>query len=49
MIDNGRLSAETWSNYEFFDTWEEWHGFISKEFKPDLIEYRTTKLKKIGI
>lgn len=49
MIDDGRLSAETWSNYEFFDTWEEWHGFITKEFKPDLIEYRTAKLKKIGI
>jgi len=49
MIDDGRLSAETWSNYEFFDTWEEWHDFITKEFKPDLIEYRTAKLKKIGI
>jgi hypothetical protein len=38
-----------WSNYEFFDTWDEWCEYILKEYKPDMVKYRESKLKKLGI
>jgi hypothetical protein len=38
-----------WANYEFFDTWKEWFEFIHTEYKPDLVKYRESKLKKLGI
>jgi len=31
-----------WSNFEYFDTWV-------KEYKPDMVKYRESKLKKLGI
>lgn len=40
---------EMWSNYETFDTWEEWFDHITKEYKPDMVKYREAKLKKLGI
>ncbi len=38
-----------WSNFEFFDTWDEWHEYILREYKPDKVKYRESKLKKLGI
>jgi len=38
-----------WSNFEFFDTWDEWYEFIHIEYKPDMVKYRESKLKKLGI
>ena len=38
-----------WSNFEWFDTWFEWFEYIKKEYKPDMVKYRETKLKKLGI
>lgn len=42
-------SMDMWSNFEFFDTWEEWFEHITTEYKPDRIKYRESKLKKLGI
>ncbi len=48
MLEEGdRLMM--WSNYEFFDTWDEWCEYILKEYKPDMVKYRESKLKKLGI
>ena len=48
MLEEGdRLMM--WSNYEFFDTWDEWYEYILKEYKPDMVKYRESKLKKLGI
>ena len=38
-----------WSNFEWFDTWEEWFDHIAIEYKPDMVKYREAKLKKLGI
>jgi hypothetical protein len=38
-----------WSNFVFFDTWDEWYEYTLKEYKPDMIKYRESKLKKLGI
>jgi len=38
-----------WSNFEFFDTWKEWFEHIVDEYKPDMVKYRESKLKKLGI
>ena len=38
-----------WSNFECFDTWEEWFENIAIEYKPDMVKYREAKLKKLGI
>ncbi len=40
---------EMWSNYELFETIEEWFDFIKSNYKPDMIKFRELKLKKIGI
>jgi hypothetical protein len=40
---------EMWSNYELFETIEEWFGFIKSKYKPDMIRFRELKFKKIGI
>ncbi len=40
---------DMWSNFEFFDTWEEWFEYIHTEYKPDKVRYRESKLKKLGI
>lgn len=42
-------SMDMWSNFEWFDTWEEWFEHIANEYKPDRIKYRESKLKKLGI
>jgi len=38
-----------WSNFEWFDTWEEWFNHILTDYKPDMVKYRESKLKKLGI
>ena len=38
-----------WSNFEFFDSWEEWFEYINGAFKPNMSGYREAKLKKLGI
>ncbi len=48
MLEEGdRLMM--WSNFVFFDTWNEWYEYILKEYKPDMVKYRECKLKKLGI
>jgi hypothetical protein len=48
MLEEGdRLMM--WSNFVFFDTWDEWCEYILKEYKPDMVKYRESKLKKLGI
>ena len=42
-------SMDMWSNFEWFDTWEEWFEHIVDEYKPDRVKYRESKLKKLGI
>lgn len=42
-------SMDMWSNFEWFDTWEEWFEHIAAEYKPDRVKYRESKLKKLGI
>ena len=38
-----------WSNFDWFDTWEQWYEYIKKKYKPDMVKYRELKLKKLGI
>jgi hypothetical protein len=40
---------EMWSNYELFETIEEWFDFIKSSYKPDMVKFRELKFKKIGI
>ncbi len=48
MLEEGdRLMM--WSNFVFFDTWDEWCEYTLKEYKPDMVKYRESKLKKLGI
>ena len=42
-------SSNIWSNFDFFDTWDEWYDFVHTEYKPDRVKYRESKLKKIGL
>lgn len=46
---NNEDRMNMWSNFEWFDTWEEWFDHISIEYKPDMVKYREAKLKKLGI
>jgi len=47
LEDDDRMNM--WSNFEFFDTWKEWFEHIVDEYKPDMVKYRESKLKKLGI
>jgi hypothetical protein len=47
MMDDNRMNM--WSNFEFFDTWEEWFEHIVVEYKPDMVKYRESKLRELGI
>ncbi len=47
MEEKDRMNM--WSNFEFFDSFQEWFEHIADEYKPDRIKYRESKLKKLGI
>ena len=47
MMNDNRINM--WSNFEFFDTWEEWFEHIVVEYKPDMVKYRESKLRELGI
>jgi hypothetical protein len=47
MMNDNRMNM--WSNFEFFDTWEEWFEHIVVEYKPDMVKYRESKLRELGI
>jgi hypothetical protein len=47
MMNDNRMNM--WSNFEFFDTWEEWFEHIVVEYKPDMVKYRESRLRELGI
>ena len=47
MRNDNRMNM--WSNFEFFDTWEERFEHIVVEYKPDMVKYRESKLRELGI
>ena len=49
VFDRPQTSRVWWSNFAWFETWDEWFDYIHDEFKPNRIRYREAKLKKLGI
>lgn len=41
--------AHMWSNFEWFDTWEEWKQHILDTVKPNKAKLRELRVKKLGI
>jgi hypothetical protein len=42
-------SLNMWSNYEFFENWEEWKQHILDTIKPNKAKLRELRVKKLGI
>ena len=42
-------SLNMWSNYEFFENWEEWKQHILETVKPNKAKLRELRVKKLGI
>lgn len=38
-----------WSNFEWFDTWEEWRQHILDTVKPNKVKLRELRVKKLGL
>ena len=49
MIREDIAAGNMWASFVFFENWEEWFEYIHSEYKPDMVKYRESKLKKLGI
>lgn len=43
------IDAHMWSNFEWFDTWDEWKQHILDTVKPNKAKLRELRVKKLGL